>query len=74
MTDDAIKQAWLAATPLGSIEHQLAWAPKGTIGRWIVDQSGRRLVDGNLFVHGGISPAYVHLPIAEINRQVAPRC
>ena len=58
------------ATPLGSIEHQIAWAPDGKIGRWIVGNPAIVLLDGNLFVHGGISPAYAHLPIAEINRQV----
>jgi len=71
MTDDAIKQAWFEATPLGSIEHRIAWAPDGQIGRWIVGNPAIALVDGNLFVHGGISPAYARLPIAEINRQVS---
>jgi len=70
MTDDAIKQAWFQATPLGSIERQIAWDPQGKIGRWIDGNPAIVLLDGALFVHGGISPAYVHLPIAEINRQV----
>jgi hypothetical protein len=70
MTDDAIKQAWFKATPLGSIERQIAWDPQGRIGRWIDGNPAIVLLDGTLFVHGGISPAYVHLPIAEINRQV----
>ena len=59
-----------AATPLGLIEHQLAWEPNGPIGRWIAGNPAMVLLDGTLFVHGGISPPYVHLPIAEINRQV----
>jgi len=70
MTDDAIKQAWFKATPLGSIERQIAWDPHGRIGRWIDGNPTIVLLDGTLFLHGGISPAYVHLPIAEINRQV----
>jgi hypothetical protein len=70
MTDDAIKQAWFKATPLGSIEHQIAWDPQGKIGRWIDGNPAIVLLDGTLFLHGGISPAYVHLPIAAINRQV----
>jgi len=70
MTDDAIEQAWLQSTPLGSIEHRIAWAPDGQIGRWIVGNPAVVLLDGNLFVHGGISPAYARLPIAEINGQV----
>ena len=71
MTSDAIKQAWFAATPLGSIEHQIAWGPNGKIGRWIVGNPAVVVLDGTLFVHGGISPAYAHMPIAEINSQVA---
>jgi len=71
MTDDAIKQAWYQATPLGSIEHRIAWAPDGQIGRWIVSNPAVALLDGNLFVHGGISPTYARLSIAEINRQMS---
>jgi hypothetical protein len=70
MTDDAIKLAWFEATPLGSIEHRIAWAPDGAIGRWVVGNPAVAVLDGTLFVHGGISPAYGRLPVAEINRQV----
>ncbi len=70
MSGDAIKQAWLAATPLGSIEHRVAWTPNGSIGRWIVGNPAIAMLDGNIFLHGGISPAYVHMPIDEINRQL----
>jgi hypothetical protein len=70
MTGDAIKQAWIEATPLGVLEHQAAWRPDGNIGRWIVGNPAVVLLDGNLFVHGGISPAYTRLTIAEINRQI----
>jgi hypothetical protein len=70
LNGDAIKQAWFQATPLGSIEHRIAWAPSGAIGRWIVGNPAIVLLDGNIFVHGGISPAYIPKPIEEINRQV----
>jgi hypothetical protein len=70
MTSDAIKLAWFAAFPPGRLEHQLAWGPTSKIGRWIVANPAVVLLDGNIFVHGGISPAYTHLPIEEINRQV----
>ncbi len=71
ITAAAIRQAWLEATPLGSVEHQIAWSPDGEIGRWVVGNPAVVLLDGVLFVHGGISPAYAQLPVAEINRQVA---
>ena len=70
MSGDAIKQAWFLATPLGSIEHRVAWAPNGMIGRWVVGNPAVVLLDDNIFVHGGISPTYVHMPIEEINHQV----
>lgn len=71
MTDDAIKQAWFAATPLGSIEHRIAWDPTGPVGSWIVSNPAIVLLDGTLFVHGGISPAYAHVPLDQINARVA---
>jgi hypothetical protein len=71
MTSEAIKAAWLAATPLGSLEHQAAWSPTGRIGRWVVGNPAAALIYGNLFLHGGIGPAYAHVTLDEINRQVA---
>jgi len=71
MTSEAVKAAWLAATPPGALEHQAAWRPDGPIGRWVVGNPAVALIDGNLFLHGGISPAYAHVPLEEINRQVA---
>ena len=71
LTNEAIKQAWIDANPLGALEHWIAWRPDGEIGRWIVSNPAIVLLDGNLFVHGGISPLYARLTIADMNRQVA---
>jgi 3',5'-cyclic AMP phosphodiesterase CpdA len=71
MTSEAIKQAWIDATPLGALEHRVAWRPDGEIGRWIVSNPAIVLLDGNLFVHGGLSPSYSRLTIADMNHQVA---
>jgi hypothetical protein len=71
MTDAAIRQAWFDATPLGSIEHRIAWGLGGAIGRWVAANPAIALVDGNLFLHGGISPAYAGFSIARINADVA---
>ena len=70
MTSDAIRQAWFVAYPLGRLEHQLAWSDHGKIGQWIAKNPAVVLLDDTLFVHGGISPSYVQMPIAEINREV----
>jgi hypothetical protein len=71
LTPEAIKAAWIEATPLGKLEHQAAWSPDGPIGRWVAGNPAVALVDGNLFLHGGISPGYAQIPIDEINRRVA---
>src|SRR5256884_8197478 len=71
MSGDAIKKAWFEAFPLGRIEHQIAWSDHGTIGRWVVKNPVVVLLDGTLFVHGGISPAYANLTVAQINVRAA---
>ena len=71
MSTDQVKKAWLAATPLGQIEHQSAWHPTGQIGRWVLSNPAVALLDGTLFVHGGLSATYAKMSIPEINRRVA---
>jgi Calcineurin-like phosphoesterase len=71
MSGEAIKKAWFEAYPLGRIEHQIAWSDQGEIGRWVVKNPVVVLLDGTLFVHGGISPAYLDLTVAEINARAA---
>ncbi|HEY6457321.1 MAG TPA: metallophosphoesterase [Steroidobacteraceae bacterium] len=71
MSDDAIKKAWFEAFPLGRIEHQIAWSDRGKIGQWVVKNPVVVLLDGTLFVHGGISPAYLDLTVAQINVRAA---
>jgi hypothetical protein len=70
-SNEAIKKAWFEAYPLGRIEHQIAWSDQGDIGRWVVKNPVVVLLDGTLFVHGGISPAYLNLSVAEINARAA---
>lgn len=68
---EAIRQAWLTATPLGYLEHLAAWRPDGAIGRWVIGNPAVIVLDGVLFVHGGISAAYARVSPAEINALVA---
>ena len=70
MTSQAIHDAWIKATPLGWVEQRLAWAADGEIGRWVNRNPAVALVNGNLFVHGGLSAEYSKLPLADINRKV----
>jgi len=68
LTSEAIRDAWMKATPLGWVEQRLAWAPDGEIGKWVARNPAVALVDGNLFVHGGLSAEYSKLSIDDINR------
>ncbi len=71
LSGDAIKKAWFEDFPPGRIEHQIAWSDQGNIGRWVVKNPVVVLLDGTLFVHGGISPGYVDLTVVEINARAA---
>jgi hypothetical protein len=71
MSGEAIKKAWFDTFPLGRVEHQIAWSDHGEIGRWVVKNPVVVLLDGTLFVHGGISPSYLDLTVAEINARAA---
>lgn len=71
MTDDAIRSAWLAQTPLGKLEHQAAWSPSGRLGQWTIGNPAIAKVGDTVFVHGGISLSYSNTSFQAINRQVA---
>lgn len=71
LSPEAIRAAWIAATPLGWTEHKLAWMPSGDLGKWAAQNPAIVRIGDTLFVHGGISAEYAKTPIAEINRRVA---
>lgn len=71
LTPAAIRAAWIGDTPPGWVEHRLAWAPEGEIGRWVIGNPAAAMVGGNLFVHGGLSAEYSKLSLAELNKKVA---
>jgi len=71
MSPAAIRDEWMKATPLGMLEHQIAWRPEGEIGKWVVGNPAVMKLGDSLFVHGGISAAYAGLDVGDINRRVA---
>jgi hypothetical protein len=71
MSVEAIKAAWMTATPLGMLEHQAAWHASGKIGGWVASNPAVVMLDGTLFVHGGLSAAYDSVSLDEINKRVA---
>jgi hypothetical protein len=71
LTPAQIRAAWIAVTPLGWIEHMLAWSRSGELGKWATRNPAVARIDGTLFVHGGLSAEYAKLSLDEINRRVA---
>ena len=71
MTAEAIHQAWIASTPLGWVEHKLAWMPSGELGQWATRNPAVVKIGDTLFVHGGISAEFAKIPLAEVNKRVA---
>jgi hypothetical protein len=71
MPAESIKAAWLKDWPLGKVEYQLAWRPDGELGKWALANPAIAKLGDTLFVHGGISAAFAHVPLDEINRQAA---
>ena len=69
LSETAIHAAWIAATPLGWVEHRLAWKPDGELGRWATRNPAIVKIGDTLFVHGGISAEYSEMPIDVINRR-----
>jgi hypothetical protein len=71
MTSEMARAAWMKSTPIGMLEHQLAWRPDGEVGKWVVANPAVAKFGNSLFVHGGISAAYSQFTPEQINRRVA---
>lgn len=65
----AIREMWIADTPLGKVEHNSAWGPEGDLGKWAATLPAVVKIGTSLFVHGGISANYALVPASEINRR-----
>ena len=65
----AIRDMWIAETPLGKVEHNTAWGPNGELGKWAAALPAVAKVGSSLFAHGGISANYALVPASEINRR-----
>jgi len=70
-TDDAAMQAWMVEHPLGWFEYAEALEPGGVYGKWLRELPVAIMIDGALFIHGGLSPQTAGMSVAEINDAVA---
>jgi hypothetical protein len=59
-----------AGSPLGYLEHRLAFLPNGKYGKWLRQQNVMIRINDFLFVHGGISPKYASASRQEVNERV----
>jgi hypothetical protein len=66
-----IKDQWMTAIPLGWLEHNEAFGPTGVYGEWLRKRPLARVIDGVLFIHGGVGPDIEGLTAAEINARAA---
>jgi hypothetical protein len=67
---DKFRAGFIAETPLGLIERQVAFRPDGDYGRWLRAHDTVARINGVLFIHGGISPATAALGCEGINETV----
>jgi 3',5'-cyclic AMP phosphodiesterase CpdA len=71
LTPDQVRAQWMAQHPLGWVEHKIAWAPSGELGRWAAGNPAIVKIGDTLFVHGGISAEYSKQPLEVVNARVA---
>jgi hypothetical protein len=71
LTPEQVRASWMAEHPLGWVEHMLAWGPSGELGKWATRNPAIAKIDGNLFVHGGISTETARLPLDDVDKRVA---
>jgi hypothetical protein len=61
---------WEAEHPLGWFEQRFAYGPEGKYNQWIISHNAIAIIDGTLFVHGGISPKYLGTSAGDINNRI----
>lgn len=58
MNLDEYRKEWEQKIPLGWVEHRLAWSPDGEYGKQILESPLVLMINGTLFLHGGLGPEY----------------
>lgn len=68
---DDVKEQWMAAIPPGWLEYKEALGPEAHYGSWLHQRPVAVVINGVLFVHGGVGPALAGLSVDDINAKVA---
>jgi hypothetical protein len=61
---------WKKNHPPGFIEHREAFAATGKYGKWLRKLNAIQIIDGSIFMHGGISPSVSEVSIDQLNRRI----
>lgn len=64
------RETWMTAHPPGYVEYREAFAPRGKYGAWLRDKPIVTEVNGNIFMHAGISPARAPEKLEDLNIRV----
>lgn len=64
------RQEWEKRYPHGFFEHRFELGVNGKYGKWIRDHHAVVRIDDTLFLHGGLSPKYAQVSIAELNKRI----
>jgi hypothetical protein len=68
--EDRLRAEFEIAHPPGWFAHRRAFAPEGRYGGWLLKKPIVKMIDGTLYVHGGISPADAKPDFERMNRSV----
>jgi hypothetical protein len=60
----------MARHPLGFVEHQEAFSPQGSYGKWLREHAALAKIGSVIFLHGGIHPSLAHLKLDTINAHI----
>lgn len=70
LVGDVDRPRWEADNPLGLTELRRAFSLQGKYGKWIRGRNTIIKIDGTLFLHGGLSPAFAEGSVRGINESV----
>lgn len=68
------REQWNAVHPLGWVEHRQAWDPawnpEGKYANWVMERKVAIKINGNLFLHGGLSGFYCQNSLESMTEKV----
>ncbi|MEE8295626.1 MAG: metallophosphoesterase [Sphingomonadales bacterium] len=70
LTEEEVYENWLKTHPEGFYEHRLAWGLGGEYYKKIIQFPSLVKINGVLFTHAGISPAYAAVSLEDFNTLV----